>query len=273
MPLYGAKARWFERARAIAVRLTWLNLLARGAIRASDVILAANSDARSALERVNAGRAALTLKMPESIDERWLSAPLPTRTQHQRTQLLWVGRAMPRKGLPLAVRAMEHLPNSYELVVFGDGPDLAAAVDLARSLGLSRRVQFRGAVPWLDLVQAYDQSGVLLFTSIRDTTGVQLLEAGSRGLPIVAINHQGVRDYVPRAAGHLVEVVEADALPAALAEAVLELTQDDERYEVACRTARAFAESHSLAASTTEIEAAYRLAIERHTHHLSADAM
>src|SRR5262249_39890519 len=61
-------------------------------------------------------------------------------------------------------------------------------------LGLAGDVQLLGHVPWGDITSLYDSASVFLFTSLRDSSGSQFLEALGRGLPAVALDHHGIGD-------------------------------------------------------------------------------
>ena len=92
-------------------------------------------------------------------------------------------------------------------------------------------------------------------------------EAASTGLPIVGINHQGVGDYVPRAAGHLEQLDSPAKMADGMAAAIVELCSDRDRFRSASAAARDFAECHSSDAARSRIERYYRLAIDLHRMH------
>jgi glycosyltransferase involved in cell wall biosynthesis len=58
--------------------------------------------------------------------------------------------------------------------------------------GLTEDVELLGHVSWDRIRQLYDSASVLLFTSLRDSSGAQFLEALGRGLPAVALDHHGI---------------------------------------------------------------------------------
>jgi glycosyltransferase involved in cell wall biosynthesis len=68
--------------------------------------------------------------------------------------------------------------------------------------------------------QAYLTHDAFLFTSLRDSFAAQFLEAMATGLPIITLNHQGARDFIPMAAGLKVPVTTPDETIATLARAV-----------------------------------------------------
>jgi glycosyltransferase involved in cell wall biosynthesis len=78
--------------------------------------------------------------------------------------------------------------------VAGDGPLFGQVRTMVEHLGLTEDVQLLGRVPWDDIKGLYDSASVFLFTSLRDSSGSQFLEALSRGLPAVALDHHGIGD-------------------------------------------------------------------------------
>jgi glycosyltransferase involved in cell wall biosynthesis len=65
---------------------------------------------------------------------------------------------------------------------------------MVERLGLTEDVQLLGRVPWTDMKSRYDSASVFLFTSLRDSSSAQFLEALGRGLPTVALDHHGIGD-------------------------------------------------------------------------------
>ena len=86
-----------------------------------------------------------------------------------RLRLTLVGRMVPEKGVCDAVRVLASLHVGKgidaELVLAGSGPELTAAMALAKGLGVDARVEHR---PWLatpDLAQLYRETHVVLAPS------------------------------------------------------------------------------------------------------------
>ena len=75
------------------------------------------------------------------------------------------------------------------LIVAGDGPARGQVLSAVKRLRLDEDVQLLGHVPWDEIRGLYDSASVLLFTSLRDSSGAQFLEALGRGLPAVALDH------------------------------------------------------------------------------------
>ena len=68
--------------------------------------------------------------------------------------------------------------------------------------GLQNRVFWAGRrASWDEVREAYLSHDALLFTSLRDSFGSQILEAMGVGLPILALDQSGAHDFLPDEAG------------------------------------------------------------------------
>jgi len=107
--------------------------------------------------------------------------------------LLWVGRFMPRKGLPLVLEVMKELKNhpTIKLTVVGDGEMKTAVMKMIEDFDLSATVNLVGRIPFEELKHFYAVNDVFFFTSLRDSGGSQLVEAMAYGMPIVTIDLHG----------------------------------------------------------------------------------
>jgi glycosyltransferase involved in cell wall biosynthesis len=112
------------------------------------------------------------------------------------------------KAGEIAIRAFslakEQLPDLM-LEMIGTGPDREFLGELSEELGVSEAVAFRGSVSMKEVEFAMRSADVLLFTSIRDTSGNVVLEAMSQGLPVIAIRHNGVAEMCTEESARLIE--------------------------------------------------------------------
>lgn len=105
--------------------------------------------------------------------------------------LLFVGRMMTYKGLPLILDALKLLMEAgqdFRMVFIGKGPDKALMEEKARSLGLDSRCLFVGPVYDRDALRAWNtRADLFLFPSTFDTNGLVVREAAACGLGCVLI--------------------------------------------------------------------------------------
>jgi glycogen(starch) synthase len=143
-----------------------------------------------------------------------------------RWRLLYLGRIDPDKGIDLAIAALVELPPQAVLTIAGGG-DAAYEAELceqARSLGVTERVIFLGAVEPEALPALYAQADVVLFPIRWDEPwGLVPLEAMGVGRPVVAVPKGGAAAYLRDEENSLLVPPED---PTALAQAVARLAED-----------------------------------------------
>ncbi|HVQ40495.1 MAG TPA: glycosyltransferase family 4 protein [Pyrinomonadaceae bacterium] len=204
----------------------------RRAVRKSALILSTNPETTRALTAAGARQVRFfpNVGVPEQ-----LMGHTPDQHAFPRKELviLWVGRIIPLKGLPLALEALSQIDRALplRLRILGDGPLKADMKDLAQSLGVSDRVDFVGAVPWSQMMAHYRDADIFLFTSLRDSSGAVITEALAYHLPILTLNHQGVGAIVPPEAGIKVAVTNPEETVRALAEGLRRLAQSPQLRE------------------------------------------
>ncbi len=119
-------------------------------------------------------------------------------------KLLYVGRLVPEKGVHVAIEAtrivkcqmgVEHLI----LDIYGDGD--AGYIEHLRTTikehGLEDTVKVKGPLPHEDMIEAYGRYRILLVPSIwEEPFGIIILEAFSRGLPVIATRTGGIPEII-----------------------------------------------------------------------------
>jgi glycosyltransferase involved in cell wall biosynthesis len=114
---------------------------------------------------------------------------------------------LPLKALPLALDALARVPSTISLTIVGDGLPPAKVKEMIADRNLEARVSWQGRrLTWNEVRSAYLDHDALLFTSLRDSFGSQLLEAMALGLPVITLDLHGAHDFVPAGAGFKVSV-------------------------------------------------------------------
>jgi len=182
-----------EQLRSLYVSMLPFSPRLRKTLANVGMVLAANFETKSLLKR--AGASGVELFLDCGVDGQPI---MPTRhSTGEQVTLLWAGRLEPTKGLVVAIRALAKCKNvQTRLLVAGSGTERARMEDLTRELSLTDRVEFLGRIPHEDMSALFQRCDAFVFTSMRDTSGAVVLEAMAHGLPIITLNHQGMRAFI-----------------------------------------------------------------------------
>jgi glycosyltransferase involved in cell wall biosynthesis len=182
-------------------------------------IYAANSDTLALVRRMGSEA---SLKFDVGVPKEFLaSEPRAFAAEVCTVRLLWVARMLPHKALPLALDALAQTRHASKLTIVGSGLTVDQVRRMIAERGLTGRVHWAGRRLSLDEVRmAYLQHDALLFTSVRESCGSQLLEAMALGLPVITLDLHGARDMVPTGAAIKVPVSTPDKVVRDLAAAI-----------------------------------------------------
>ena len=186
-------AGWLREAfRNLQVATVTLNPLARITARRTSFAFASNADTVDRLHDL--GASPIRLQPDVAADESWLAKEPPPVRGRDRVIVAWSSRMMARKAPGLAVQAFARLREVHdaELWMVGDGPLRSEVAALARKLGVERDVKFWGWVDHNRIPELLSNADIFLFTSLRDTAPLPVIEAMARGLAVVALDLHGV---------------------------------------------------------------------------------
>ncbi|MFF4687394.1 glycosyltransferase family 4 protein [Streptomyces sp. NPDC001307] len=233
----------------------------RATVRNAALVLTTNHDTARRARLL--GRADTRMMLSDGVPDRLVreSAEREPESPVRPPTVLWVGSLVPIKAPVLALLSFASLlaevPDA-RLVVLGDGPLRAELTHLAARLNVAESVCFRGRVPWKQAIAAYDDADVLLFTSLRDSFGVQALEAWARGLPVVHLDHQGIRDFSAPGGAVAVPLGGPTDLPQRLAQTLGGVLTDYETRRRMAAAGLAWAQQHTWSAKAELAEQLYR---------------
>jgi glycosyltransferase involved in cell wall biosynthesis len=137
-----------------------------------------------------------------------------------REVILYVGRFVPLKNLPMLIEAFAAVRRSRPraaLVLVGEGALHGSARTRVQRLGLQSDVRFLGQQPQARLPELYSVADVVVLTSTFDNSPNTILEAGACERAVVATRVGGVPRYVePGVNGLLVRSEDAEAFARAI---------------------------------------------------------
>lgn len=175
-------------------------------------------------------------------------------------RIVWSGRHIGRKALPLLLRAMATV-NGVELTVLGDGPETDAWKTLAGQLNLTVSVHWPGRVPRDEAIRHMAEADAFVSTSVLEETSLVVLEALSLGLPVVCHDACGMGVAVNESCGIKVPMRTRPESIAGFAAALRTLTAGGDRYASLSRGALARAEELSWDRKAAQIAATYERVI------------
>jgi glycosyltransferase involved in cell wall biosynthesis len=127
-------------------------------------------------------------------------ASLRTSRQSARPNLILVGKLGSRKGVDIAILATAELRRRRAegcpaLNVYGQGEDEKYLKEMVTSIGMDDTIRFHGHVH--NILASCDESNILLVPSRQEQGPKVVLEAMSRGMPIVTSDVGDVREMLP----------------------------------------------------------------------------
>ncbi len=190
----GSRGWLREVIRNLQVRAVGFNPLARAAARHSRVAFASNFDTLDKLAAI--GSREVHLQPDAAVDREWLIQAAPVVRDRERVVVAWASRMMNRKAPGLAIEAFAKLRQTHnaELWLIGDGPLISQCRVEAVRLGVQHDVRLLGWVPHSQVKTILSEADIFLFTSLRDTCPMPVMEAMARGLPVVALDLHGIRN-------------------------------------------------------------------------------
>jgi glycosyltransferase involved in cell wall biosynthesis len=174
--------------------------------------------------------------------------------------MISAGRLAPEKNWPVLLNAvalvLKDIPR-LRLVLIGDGQERKNLEDLAKELGIQKRVTFIGSLSFSEIPSYMKAANLFGFASITETQGLATLEAMAAGLPVVAVDASGTRDILKNGQqGYLVEN-NAEALAAG----VKKLLSNPERMQKFSEAALKKAQSFNIELLTKKLLTVYEQAI------------
>ena len=150
--------------------------------------------------------------------------------------VLFIGRLLAKKGIPLLLEAAQRMPQAI-FVFVGDGPEKAT---LERATQRHQNIIFRGKVAESDLVRYYSAADLFAQPALYDEGAAAVfLEAIACGTPVIASRLGCASDYLDPSVAILIEPTVS-----ALVSALSELYTHPDRLADMRSACRAYAEQH-----------------------------
>jgi glycosyltransferase involved in cell wall biosynthesis len=152
-----------------------------------------------------------------------------------------------------AAAALRDRGYAFQLDLVGTGPLEPELRSLARCLGLSETICWRGAIPHGQMPRAYQRADLFVLSSRHEAQGMVALEAAACGLPVVGTAVGVIPELRP--AARAIGVGDAGGL----ADAMAELAEDEpSRIRSGCAARERAVAEYSIELCTTRFLDLYR---------------
>lgn len=193
------------------------------AVARADAVITVSAFTRSELDVLLPAAAAKTSTILEAADQ---PPDATLSAAPEKRYVLFVGTFEPRKNLATLLQALVQTAADVRLTIVGEAgwSELGPAA-IAQSLGVSERITFAGRVDDATLDRLLRGARALVLPSLSEGFGLPVLEAMSRGTPVICANSGAL----PEVAGEAALLHTPDD-HATLAAHINMLWSDDTRY-------------------------------------------
>jgi len=133
-----------------------------------------------------------------------------------RNRIVYAGQIIRGKGVDVLLESLAQVTTPFECIIIGDGSHRAGCERLRDFLGLQSRVHFTGFLPQSRIAEYYREASLSVMSSLwPEPFGATGLEAMRHGLPVVAFDAGGIREWlIDGTNGFLVPWMDRDAYAA-----------------------------------------------------------
>ncbi len=159
---------------------------------------------------------------------------------------LIAGRMAYRKGHRFLLDAIRQLPKdaSCQFRFVGTGPEQKKLKRLCKGYALENRIVFTGRISFAEMAGEYEKADAFIMPSIRETTGAVLLEAASKGVPVITINRFGGPVLFDDQSAYFYTGYSKDTYIDSLGGAISAAMEYPEQVEIKAENARMVAQAH-----------------------------
>lgn len=133
-----------------------------------------------------------------NLEDNLVKGSIPYNTEGKLV-IVTVARMTKKKGVQHIVALAPTLLEKHENLLFlmiGDGPLRNILEKRVEETGLSKNFYFTGEISREEVLGYLAQADIFALPSLDEAFGVSILEAISKNVPVVAMNHSGVSDII-----------------------------------------------------------------------------
>ncbi|MCC8113281.1 MAG: glycosyltransferase [Bacteroidales bacterium] len=157
--------------------------------------------------------------VPNGVDLDLFSPQLQSPRNDEKVRIAMTASFCYPKDQASLIQSLVYLPECYHLMLAGDGPNLGFCKNLAQTLEISHRIEFKGRVE--DMPGFLSMAYLAVLSTHYEGMPMAALEAMAMGLPMVCTDAPGVKEAVGDAA-ILVPISDSSSM----AQAIMRIGED-----------------------------------------------
>ena len=191
----------------------WLDLVIKPGLEStlkSDYITANSSQTRDEAVKLGFDKNKIFV-VNHGIDKRFMQ-PIHTKNNGDKFIVGYIGAMRKRKNLEFGIKAANILKNKD--IIFSIWGKKEFEYEYLVGISKSENINFKGFAPEKSLINIYDSFNAFIFPSYHEGEGLPILEAQSRGLPVIIYKYgkisKEVRKYCFEAESpeHMAQIIE-----------------------------------------------------------------
>lgn len=201
LPMLGVKGGWHYGLRNILNKIQMrVNRRVREAVRQSACLISATVEDQLAIEKYYGAESKL---LNEQGCKAHVGEVVPGQGGDKVLHVVWSGLFLPRKCLPLALRAVQMAAREIKvrLHIIGSGQCDGKWKGLAEDLEVNSLCTWYGKLEHAQALEAMRQGDVLLFTSLLEGTPAVVMESLEMGLPVICHDICGMKTAINESCG------------------------------------------------------------------------
>lgn len=232
------------------------------ALRRADILFTATTENQTIFRQK---KGVESLYLPENGIEGQISFN-ETKFPAEPIRIVWIGSLEARKGLILLIEAVGMLQNPQKIFVdiVGKGPLHDSLNQRSMELGISEQFVWHGHIPRADVLGLLDRAHLHVVTGLNEGNPTSIWEALSRSVPIITLNHRGMRDIVSPGYGLAIPVHDTQQCIRDISQAIQGLIDAPDRLETMARACASECEKFRVVYRRDAFLDAYKSAIVRH---------